>query len=248
VIPFIKRIFFFSTLSSNDKTLRQSIRNITGITPINLDVYHMATQHRSIAKENRQGFRESNERLEYLGDAILGALIAEFLFKKYPFREEGFLTEMRSRIVNRDMLNEISKKMGIGEIVEYSGGGNNNIHRSYKSIYGDTLEALIGAIYLDHGYRKTRKFIFKKILGQYIDIDKIIHTDLNYKSKIIEWAHRNNKEIHFQITELSGKGHNRQFVAELVIGGEPFSKGTGYSKKKAEQDAAKKSCEKLIIE
>jgi ribonuclease-3 len=207
----------------------------------------MATQHRSIAKENEQGFRESNERLEYLGDAILGAIIAEYLFKKYPFREEGFLTEIRSRIVNRDMLNDISKKMGVGEIVKYSSGGNNT-HRSYKSLYGDTLEALIGAIYLDHGYSKTRKFISKKLLGQYIDIDQIIHTDLNYKSKIIEWAHRNNKEISFQVTEISGQGHNREFVAELIMEGKPVSKGTGYSKKKAEQDAAKKSCEKLIIE
>ncbi len=213
--------------------------------PINLEVYHIATQHRSIAKENEQGFRESNERLEYLGDAILGALIAEYLFKKYPFREEGFLTEIRSRIVNRDMLNDVSKKMGIDEIVKFSGRGDN---RSYKSLYGDTLEALIGAIYLDHGHAKTKKFIFKKLLRQYIDIDEIVLTDLNYKSKIIEWAHRNNKEIYFQVVEIKGKGHNRQFVAELMMEEKSISKGAGYSKKKAEQDAAKKSCEKLAIE
>lgn len=246
MIPFLKRIFFFKALSSKDKILRQSIRNITGITPVNMELYHMATQHRSIALENKQGFRESNERLEYLGDAILGSLIAEYLFKKFPFRDEGFLTEIRSRIVNRDMLNEVSKKMGVGEIVKFS--GSNNMRMSYKSLYGDSLEALIGAIYLDHGYAKTRKFIIKKLLRQYYDLDQIVHTDLNYKSKIIEWAHRNGKELHFQVAESKSKKHNREFVAELMLDGKNIANGSGYSKKKAEQDAAKKSCEKLAIE
>ncbi len=246
MIPFFKRIFFYGKFGSKDKRLRHSIRSITGMRPINTELYHIATQHRSIAKENEKGFRESNERLEYLGDAILGAIIAEYLFKKYPYRDEGFLTEIRSRIVNRDTLNEVSRKMGVGEIVEYSGNGSSRM--AYKSLYGDTLEALIGAIYLDHGYSMTKKFIQKKLLRRYYDLDQILQTNLNYKSKIIEWAHRNGKEVHFEVSETTVKGKNRQFIAHVIIDGKPVSKGAGYSKKKAEQDAAKKSCEKLGIE
>ncbi len=246
MIPFLKRIFFYNRFNIKDKKLRHSIRSITGIRPINIELYRMATQHRSIARENEQGFRESNERLEYLGDAILGAIIAEYLFKKYPFRDEGFLTEIRSRIVNRDMLNDVSKKMGIGEIVEFSGNGNSRM--SYKSLYGDTLEALIGAIYLDRGYSKTTKFILKKMLRRYYDLDLIVQTNLNYKSKIIEWAHRNNKDLRFEVSETTDKGHSKQFIAKVIMNGKSISQGAGYSKKKAEQDAAKKSCEKLGIE
>lgn len=238
--------FFNAALSTKEKKLRRSIKNITGIRPKNLEVYKLATQHRSIARQNDKGFKESNERLEYLGDAILGAIVADHLFKKYPLRDEGFLTEIRSRIVSRDSLNKVAKKMGIGDIVEFS---LNKKHRlSYKSIYGDTLEALIGSIYLDKGFRSTKQFIIKKILWQHFDIEEIIKINPNHKSKIIEWAHRFNKDIRFEITEVKGNSHNREFQAELIVEGECIGKGNGYSKKKAEQDAAQKSCEKLEIE
>lgn len=213
---------------------------------MNFEIYKLSTQHRSIAKQNKKGFRESNERLEYLGDAILGAVVAEYLFKKYPLRDEGFLTEIRSRIVNRDSLNLVAKKMGITHIVEYTTNKKNRL--SYKSIYGDTLEALIGAIYLDKGYVSTRNFIVKKILKQHYDLEEIIKNNPNFKSKIIEWAHRNNKDIKFEISELKGSSHNREFEAELIIEGELIAKGNGLSKKRAEQDAAQKSCDKLELE
>ena len=148
---------FFS--SKNNRKLKASVKAITGVSPVNIELYKLATQHRSIAKQNNIGFRESNERLEYLGDAILGSIVAEYLFKKYPLRDEGFLTEIRSRIVNRDALNQVAKKMGITDIVEYTNNRKNRL--AYKSIYGDTLEALIGAIYLDKGYMSTRNFIVK---------------------------------------------------------------------------------------
>lgn len=243
----IRRIFhalFF--YSKNNKKLVSSVKTITGVYPVNIELYKLATQHRSIAKHNRIGFRESNERLEYLGDAILGSIVAEYLFKKYPLRDEGFLTEIRSRIVNRDALNLVAKKMGITSIVEYT--NNRKSRQAYKSIYGDTLEALIGAIYLDKGYMSTRKFIVGKLLRQQYDLEKIIQTNPNYKSKIIEWAHRQNKDINFEITEVKGSSHNREFMAELQVDGEPVAKGNGFSKKKAEQDAAQKSCVKLHIE
>ncbi len=227
-------------------TFKKSIKNITGITPSNIILYHLATQHRSIARQNDKGFKESNERLEYLGDAVLGVVVAEYLFKKFPLKDEGFLTEIRSRIVNRDMLNNVARKMGIPDIVEFTVNKKNKL--SYKSIYGDTLEALIGALYLDKGHAKTKRFIRQKLIKQHYDLMEIIKTNPNHKSKIIEWAHRQNKDIRFEITEIRGNSHNREFMAELVVEGDTIAKGMGFSKKKAEQDAAQKSCEKLEIE
>jgi len=238
-----RALFFYS---KNNRKLIQAVKTITGVKPINIELYKLATQHRSIAKHNNIGFRESNERLEYLGDAILGSIVAEYLFKKYPLKDEGFLTEIRSRIVNRDALNLVAKKMGVTNIVEYT--NNRKSRQSYKSIYGDTLEALIGAIYLDKGYMTTRRFIVRKLLRQQYDLEKIIQTNPNFKSKIIEWAHRQNKDIKFAITEVKGSSHNREFMAELQVEGEPIAQGNGFSKKKAEQDAAQKSCVKLHIE
>lgn len=235
-----------SSFSQDDKKLIKSVKTITGVSPVNIELYKLATKHRSIAKHNNIGFRESNERLEYLGDAILGATVAEYLFKKYPLKDEGFLTEIRSRIVNRDSLNLVAKKMGISDIVEYT--NNRKSRQAYKSIYGDTLEALVGAVYLDRGFRATRKFIISKMLRQQYDLEKLIKTNPNYKSKIIEWAHRKNKDVKFEITEIKGSSHNREFMAELQVEGEPIAKGNGFSKKKAEQDAAQKSCVKLHIE
>lgn len=237
-------LFFFSPKS--DRKLIKSIKALVGVTPGNIELYKLATQHRSIAKQNNIGFRESNERLEYLGDAILGSVVAEYLFKKYPLKDEGFLTEIRSRIVNRDVLNLVAKNMGIKDIVEYT--NNRKSRQAYKSIYGDTLEAMIGAVYLDKGYLATRKFIIKKLLRQQYDLEKIIQVNPNYKSKIIEWAHRQNKDVKFEITEVKGSSHNREFMAELQVEGSPVSQGHGFSKKKAEQDAAQKSCVKLHIE
>jgi len=232
--------------SQSNRILVRSIQNIAGVTPRNIELYKLATQHRSIARQNNIGLKESNERLEYLGDAILGSIVAEYLFKKYPLKDEGFLTEIRSRIVNRDALNNAARNMGISDIVEFT--SNRKSRQAYKSIYGDTLEALIGAIYLDKGYKATRRFIIHKLLRQQYDLEKIIQINPNYKSKIIEWAHRKNKEIKFEITQVKGSSHNREFRAELQVEGETVAEGNGYSKKKAEQDAAQKSCVKLHIQ
>ncbi len=161
-------------------------------------------------------------------------------------KDEGFLTEIRSRIVNRDALNIAARNMGIINIVEYSDNRKNRL--AYKSIFGDTLEALIGAIYLDKGYKLTRRFIVNKILKQQYDLDLIVNNNPNYKSKIIEWAHRQDRELKFEISEIKGDSHNREFKADLIMDGNVIAHGMGFSKKKAEQDAAQKSCEKLQIE
>ncbi len=240
---FFKAWFFDS---ASNRRFRQRIKAIAGVFPDNIELYKLVTQHRSIARQNDIGHKESNERLEYLGDAILGSVVAEYLFMKFPLKDEGFLTEIRSRIVNRDALNTVAKNMGIINIVEYSDNRKNRF--AYKSIYGDTLEALIGAIYLDKGYTTTRRFVINKILKQQYDLERLVNNDSNYKSKIIEWAHRQNKELRFEISEIKGDSHNREFKAELMVEGVAVAHGMGLSKKKAEQDAAQKSCEKLQIE
>lgn len=220
--------------------LRRSIAHIIGERPSNLGLYKLALRHTSASKATAiEGFRESNERLEYLGDAVLGMVIAEFLFKKYPYKDEGFLTEIRSRIVNRETLNGIARKIGLDRLIEYDGQRTKSIP-SRSSMYGDALEALVGAVYLDKGFRFSRQFILKELLSHY-DLDLVVQNNVNFKSRLIEWAQRSGKEIRFDIISEKGSSHFREFIAQVVVDEEPFATGSGYSKKKAEQAAAEKA-------
>jgi ribonuclease-3 len=220
-----------------------AIQNIAGFTPSNLELYRLATMHSSIAKENGRGYKESNERLEYLGDAILGAAVADFLFKKFPFKPEGFLTEIRSRIVNREALNLLARKIGVANIVQFD---QKNAHLQ-QVILGNTLEAIVGAIYLDKGYIRTRKFVIDKLINPNYDVDDLVNSDTNFKSKIIEWAQREGKDVKFEILNVKKARNHKEFTAQVLVDNE--AKGTGYgnSKKKAEQDAAFKTCEMLNL-
>lgn len=229
--------------SKTDKTLVSAIQNIAGFTPSNLELYRLATVHSSIAKENKNGYKESNERLEYLGDAILGAAVADFLFKKFPFKSEGFLTEIRSRIVNREALNLLARKIGVANIVQFD---QKNSHLQ-QVILGNTLEAIVGAIYLDKGYIRTKKFVIDKLVIPNYDVEDLINSDSNFKSKIIEWAQREGKDVRFEILNVKKGRNHKEFTAQVLVSNE--AKGTGYgnSKKKAEQDAAFKTCEMLNL-
>jgi ribonuclease III len=230
--------------SKIDKKLVSAIHNIAGFTPSNLELYRLATVHSSIAKEaNASGFKESNERLEYLGDAILGAAVADYLFKKFPFKPEGFLTEIRSRIVNREALNLLARKIGIANIVQYD---QKNAHLQ-QVILGNTLEAIVGAIYLDKGYLRTKKFVIDKLITPNYDLEDLVNSNSNFKSKIIEWAQREGKEVRFEILNVKKGKNHKEFTAQVLVNKE--AKGTGYgnSKKKAEQDAALKTCEMLDL-
>ena len=220
-----------------------AIHNIAGFTPSNLELYKLATVHSSIAKENGSGYKESNERLEYLGDAILGAAVADFLFKKFPFKSEGFLTEIRSRIVNRESLNLVARKIGVANIVQFD---QKNSHLQ-QVILGNTLEAIVGAIYLDKGYLRTKKFVISKLISPYYDVDDLVNSDSNFKSKIIEWSQREGKDVRFEIVNVKKGRNHKEFTAQVLVNNE--AKGTGYgnSKKKAEQDAALKTCEMLNL-
>ena len=225
-----------------ERKLATAIRTITGFTPSNLSLYKLATLHTSRAKETT-GFRESNERLEYLGDAILGAAVADYLFKKYPFQDEGFLTEIRSRIVNRDSLNVLARKIGINLIVQFD---QKNIQLQ-QVVLGNTLEAIVGAVYLDKGYLRCKKFVVDKLIQPHFNLEQVIQTNVNHKSKIIEWTQRENKSVRFEMIETKKSNNQKEFSIQVVIDDQPYATGYGYTKKKAEQDAALKTCEQLNI-
>ena len=226
-----------------EKDFHKSITNITGQSPKNINLYRLAVSHTSVAKESDLGVKFSNERLEYLGDAVLGAVVAEFLFKKFPFKDEGFLTEIRSRIVNRESLNVLGKKIGLLKIIDYS--GNKNSILSYKSIVGDALEALIGAVYLDLGFKKCKKFIIQRLINPHFDLDEIIKHNKNFKSMLIEWAQKENKSLKFEILKELGSTHFKEFTAQVLLEELEFSTGSGPSKKKAEQAAAEQAWNKI---
>ena len=236
----------FRSYHEDEKRLIASIKMIVGSKPFNLKPYQIATQHSSVAKPLKKGFKESNERLEYLGDSVLGMVVADYLFQKYPFKDEGFLTEIRSRIVSRDSLNQLARTIGVPQIVKYE--GKRKTPNSHKSLYGNTLEALIGAIYIDKGFRASKHFIIKKLLLPHFDIEELIKTTKNHKSKLIEWSQKNARVSVFEHVETIDKGHFKEFIVQVRIDNEPIAKGHGLSKKKAEQDAAREACIALQLE
>ena len=236
---------WFRKKSEEDKKLAAAVYNIIGRKPYNISLYRLAIKHTSVAKINQEGFRESNERLEYLGDAVLGAVIADFLFKKYPYKDEGFLTEIRSRLVSRESLNQLGRKVGIDAIVQFD--QRRNERSSHKSLYGDALEALIGAAYLDRGYRFCRRFIINELIIPHFNLKEVVSSDRNFKSKLIEWAQKENKEVRFEILQIKSNKNHKEFTAQVFIGDTPLGTGFGSNKKKAEQDAAEKSWEMLKV-
>ncbi len=230
-------------LDEREKFLKKSVRHLIGANPSNLQLYRLAFLHASASKESvSKTYKESNERLEYLGDSVLGMITAAYLFKKYPFKDEGFLTEIRSRMVSRESLNVLGRKLGLDEIIEYENQKRSILSRS--SMYGDALEAFIGAIYLDKGFAFTQQFIITKILTQYFDLETVVQNNPNFKSILIEWAQKEGKKTQFSMEE-EGLHHNKEFTAFVLIEGEKIAEGKGYSKKKAEQTAAMKACDVL---
>jgi ribonuclease III len=230
--------------ADRDKKLAHAIETIVGRKPTNLELYRLATRHVSVAKENMYGLKESNERLEFLGDAVLGVVVAEYLFKKYPYKDEGFLTEIRSRIVNREMLNQLARKIGVHDIVEYDKATRKGT-ASHKSINGDTLEALVGAVYIDRGFNYCKSFILERLIIPHFDIEEIVKSNHNYKSQVIEYAQKRNLDISFDTSSSNDQGGQKEFCSSLYIDDELMASGFGMSKKKAEQNAAMKALDML---
>lgn len=228
---------FFSR-KKNIHFLQKQLENVLGIKTRNISLYTTALSHRSV-KENAD---ENNERLEYLGDAVLSSIVADYLFKKYPYKGEGFLTEMRSKMVNRQQLNDLAVKIGLKKIALY-----NKIDGSLKGsqIFGNALEALVGAVYLDKGYRKTQKWVTRHMIIPHLYVDDLELIDINLKNKLIGWATKNVKLLTFQTIEEKLLNNRRVFTIAVVLDGEQLAIGKGYNKKEASQVAAQSAIEKL---
>jgi len=218
----------------------KSVYMLIGYQTTKMVLFHTAFNHRSL-KENPS---ENNERMEFLGDAIISSVVAEYLFKKYPYKDEGFLTEMRSKMVNRQQLNHIAIQMGLKRMTRF-----NKLDGGLKSsqIFGNTLEALVGAIYLDKQYNFTKKWIIEKMIQPYLFMDELEQIDINIKNKIIGWALKQGKQIDFVLADEQLEGRRRLFTINIVIDGEVITSQKGFTKKDASQIAAQKAIEILQI-
>jgi ribonuclease-3 len=221
------------------KELIRNLEDLLGFRPKHIPYYELALMHRSKLDEAES----NNERLEFLGDAILGAIIAEYLFKKYPTQDEGFLTELRSRIVRRESLNNVAMRMGLNKLVQYN-QQDKGLGRSH--IFGNALEALIGAIYLDIGFEKTRNFIQCNFLKLYIDIGNLEATDTNFKNKLLNWSQRNGHTISFVTLEEKNDGSRKLFTIGVLLDEQLVASGNSFNKKDAGQVAAQKAIAVLI--
>ncbi len=233
--------------STSDKTFIKSLKNLLGFKPRNTSLYQQAFRHHSAATryDIKEG-RISNERLEYLGDAVLSSIIAEILFTTYPTKDEGFLTELRAKLVSRENLCDLARKMGIEVFLEYDKSIRGN-YQIIRALSGNAFEALIGAIYLDKGYNFTRKFIKRRILQPHVDIQHMAQKEINFKSKLIEYCQKNKKSIDFETLEERKQGKQKSYLVCVLIDSQEMGRGEDFSKKKAEQVAAQKACEIIFV-
>lgn len=218
----------------------RQVCNVLGFTPGKMNLYNTALSHRSV----KEGADENNERLEYLGDAILSGIVADYLFKRYPYKGEGYLTEMRSKMVNRQTLNEIAIRMGLKKITHYN---KSDSSLKISQIFGNTLEALVGAIYLDKGYDKTKSWIFERIIIPHMFMEDLELLEINHKNKLYGWANKNGKALEFETLDEKIEKGRRLFRVGAVVDGELIAEGKAYNKKDASQIAAQIAVEKLGI-
>lgn len=234
------RVYF-----SPDKKLHESLHNILGFYPTNISLYKLAFRHSSAAQLIKKGVKDSNERLEFLGDSVIGTVVADYLFKKFPFKDEGFLTKMRSKMVSRQQHNQLAIKLGLNNFLEV----NNDRHGNHKSssINGDAYEALIGAIYLDKGFKFAQQFILTRIVNVHIDMDEVETKEVDFKSKLIEWAQKEKKEFCFETIVDGATSEDKLFSIQIVVDNEVIGKAQHFSKKRAEQLVAELACGILEI-
>ena len=226
-----------------DKKFYLLLRTHLKIEPGKIKLYEIAFLHRSASISFNDGSIVNNERLEYLGDAILDAVIADYLFKKFPRKKEGFLTQMRSKIVKRSNLDILARNLGIDYLVVSN--TSRNSHK--KHIYGDAFEALIGAIYLDKGYKKTRKYIINHVVKNFVNLEELISKETDFKSRLIEWGQKNKVIITFETTEEYTEIEQAPtFITQVKISDQMLGNGTGKSKKEAEQNAAEQAYNNVI--
>ncbi len=218
-----------------------SIYRISGFYPNDVTLYEQALTHRSSHIVNGK-HSYNNERLEFLGDAVLGIAVADILYKRFPNKKEGFLTNVRSKIVQRETLNHIALEMGLDTMMVAS--IRSNAHNNY--VYGNALEALIGAIYLDQGYRKCRRFVEERMIERYMPLEKIAHKEMNFKSNLLEWGQKEKLQITFDLIKtFTDENGNLMFQTGVSVEGNLLSMGVGYTKKESQQTASKKAMKKL---
>ena len=229
-------------LFRKDKESYLCFYKILGFYPRNIKLYQQALLHKSTSIRSEKGRPLNNERLEFLGDAILDAIVGDIVYKHFEGRREGFLTNTRSKIVQRETLNKLAVEIGLDKLVKYS--ARSSSHNSY--MYGNAFEAFIGAIYLDQGYKRCKRFMEEKIFKNYIDLDKMSRKEVNFKSKLIEWSQKSKVEVSFELIEqFLDEDYNPMFHTEIRIEGIPAGKGTGYSKKESQQNAAQAALKKI---
>ena len=215
--------------------MARRLRQLIGFTPANLSIFKLAFSHKSTASEKAYAI-QNNERLEYLGDAVLGTIVAEYLFKKYPNSNEGFLTKMRSKIVKRKSLNLIGDKMGLDVLLnEY------NQTRISRSMLGNAVEALVGAVYLEKGYDVTSRFVVNKILRNYVNIHELERFDDNYKSQLLEWCQKNGQSVSYKLLARYKYEKRDRFKVAVMINGKRLATADDFNKKSAEQTASEKA-------
>lgn len=231
---------------SPDREFVKEVSKISGYVPYEIFLYHLALTHSSSIRRSKQKVevaRGCNERLEFLGDSILDAVIAEYLFKIYPLKDEGFLTEMRSKIVNRKSLNNICHKLGVDRLVTHNQSGSIN-----ESMYGDALEAFIGAVFLDLGYHKTKRFIYQQILDPHIHLTFVENQIISHKNKLIEYTQRTKMGmLSFEVVGEKGDGRNKVFRIQAKVGEKILGVGEGKNKKSAEQSASEDALLKMNV-
>lgn len=236
---FVKRV---KALPHKRKEPYLSFYKVLGFYPDRIDLYREAMTHRSSSVRSEKGKWVNNERLEFLGDAILDAIVADILYKQFDHKKEGFLTSTRSRIVQRETLNKIAIELGLDKLIVSS--TRNMAHNT--NIYGDALEALIGAIYLDQGYRVAKHFVYETLIKQHINMEKVLTNEVDFKSRLIEWGQKNKVEVTFEVTESSYDAQNNPvFSSSARVAGVEVGSGKGYSKKESHQMAAKIAIRKL---
>lgn len=218
-----------------DREYYRAFRRMFGVTPDNIDLYKLALVHRSASVKVEGGESINNERLEFLGDAVLESIISDYLFIEYPHESEGFLTKTRSKIVSRQSLNRLAEKLGIDEMVIFNATGN----FAHKHLFGDCFEALVGALYLDKGYNVVNRIVINRLLPRYINLEDVSHTESDFKSRLIEWCQKSKRTIFFA-TESDGEQEGPQpaFVSRVLIDDMKMGVGKGSTKKEAEQHAA----------
>lgn len=232
----------FKRQRSSDKALYDFIHNTFGFYPKNLNLYQLAFTHKSASEGNVGSYRPSNERLEYLGDTVLSTVVADYLFRLFPTKSEGFLTEMRSRIVSRNSLNKLSQKLGFEQMIHYS----HDINANFKSLLGNAFEAFVGAIYLDRGYDFTRRILINRIIKIHIDLEQLEQTDVNFKSKLLEWSQKEKHHVTFKVLNEKTSGKGKLYHVVTVIDNQEYAEGADYSIKGSEQLAAEKTWNMLV--